>query len=140
MSAMQDGSTPLHLAVLQGSVPLVQCLLRCNADVSLQNRHGDTPLHYAYLTGDNALIRYSCVIYRIVRFPAHTALAAYSKQRRRDRRLSQLSTLRGIPHLDFSPLPVIFPIRKRQMDFLIALANKSLMELSYSVNCGIGYG
>jgi hypothetical protein len=39
--------TPLHAAVLKGSVPLAKFLLSEGADVNRKTKYGDTPLHFA---------------------------------------------------------------------------------------------
>lgn len=50
-----DGNTPLHIAVLSGSVESVEALLAAGADVHTTNHHGWTPLESAlYGSGDQA--------------------------------------------------------------------------------------
>jgi len=46
-----DGATPLHAAVYNGKVAVVEQLLRLNADVNARNELGSTPIHDAIASG-----------------------------------------------------------------------------------------
>jgi hypothetical protein len=46
-----DGATPLHAAVYNGKVAVVEQLLRLNADVNARNELGSTPIHDAIVSG-----------------------------------------------------------------------------------------
>lgn len=41
------GSTPLHLAVLEGSLKVVQCLVESGANLKAADKYGHTSLHLA---------------------------------------------------------------------------------------------
>ena len=43
-----EGNSPLHLAVLQGSLESVRLLIEHEADLNLKNIRGDTALHLAF--------------------------------------------------------------------------------------------
>ena len=51
------GSMPLHLAVAQGNLPMVELLVAKGADVNAQDEHGDTPLALANFGGHEAITR-----------------------------------------------------------------------------------
>ena len=46
-SADEDGFTPLHLAVIQGNVALVNLLLANNANVNALDNEGHSVVHWA---------------------------------------------------------------------------------------------
>lgn len=54
--AAPDGTTPLHLAVQQDDLELVDLLLKAGADARAANRYGATPLFVACQNGNAALI------------------------------------------------------------------------------------
>lgn len=43
--------TPLHLAVVMNTSPIVRMLVVCGASLTARDRHGDTPLHLACARG-----------------------------------------------------------------------------------------
>jgi hypothetical protein len=51
-NAKEDGSTPLHLAVLKEHADIAKLLLEHGADVNAKDKYGGTPLHRAVLTED----------------------------------------------------------------------------------------
>lgn len=53
-SADEDGFTPLHLAVIQGNMALVNLLLANKADVNALDNEGHSVVHWA--TGKNILM------------------------------------------------------------------------------------
>ena len=55
-AAEPDGSTALHWAAQQDSLPLAELLIAAGADVKAATRHGITPLALACTNGDAALI------------------------------------------------------------------------------------
>ena len=55
--SFDDASTPLHLASRKGHIDLVQVLVGCGADVSVQDKNGWTPLHWASDLGREAMAR-----------------------------------------------------------------------------------
>ena len=52
-----EDETPLHSAVLTGSVEIVQILLNMFAELNSQDNDGKTPLHYSCMVGNVALTR-----------------------------------------------------------------------------------
>lgn len=48
---MQDGTTPLHLAALQGHPPMIVLLLANGASVNAEDVDGQTPLFVAAAAG-----------------------------------------------------------------------------------------
>lgn len=46
-SADEDGFTPLHLAVIQGNMPLVNLLLANKANVNALDKEGHSVIHWA---------------------------------------------------------------------------------------------
>lgn len=51
-SADEDGFTPLHLAVIQGNISLVNLLLANNANVNLLDNEGHSVVHWATVCGE----------------------------------------------------------------------------------------
>lgn len=49
----KNNKTPLHLAVENNNLEMVQALLIAGADVKVKNNHDDTPLYYIAITDDN---------------------------------------------------------------------------------------
>ncbi|GBP10818.1 hypothetical protein EVAR_72789_1 [Eumeta japonica] len=41
----KDGNTPLHIAIEQKLVPIVQCLVVFGCDINFKNKNGQTPRH-----------------------------------------------------------------------------------------------
>jgi ankyrin repeat protein len=52
----ENGCTPLHWAVEQGSEDAARALLAAGADKNATNNRGETPLHYAQQEGNAALV------------------------------------------------------------------------------------
>ncbi len=50
-------NTALHFAIIKKNVEIIRQLLRCNANVNLQNSSGDTPLHLAARQNNSDLVR-----------------------------------------------------------------------------------
>ncbi len=67
-----DGLTPLHIAVQQGNVELINSLLAAGADPDLKNKAGGTPLTYAASHENFAvhLSRYDLIIQSLVQHGA----------------------------------------------------------------------
>ena len=55
-AAETDGTTPLHWAVRQDDLELVERLLDAGADVAAANRYGITPVHLAAVNGSTAVL------------------------------------------------------------------------------------
>lgn len=54
-----NGSTPLHFAVLTGNLPLIDYLIGCNKNlVNEANFKGETPLHWSCSSSNYELIEY----------------------------------------------------------------------------------
>ena len=45
-----DGEVPLHMAAMEGHLPIVKYLIETVADKNPSNEVGNTPLHWAALT------------------------------------------------------------------------------------------
>lgn len=52
------GNTPLHIAAVNGSVPLVEMLLSKGADINAVNTQLNTPLHLAIMNGKDEVCKY----------------------------------------------------------------------------------
>ena len=52
-----EDETPLHSAVLTGSVEIVQILLNMFAELNSQDNDGKTPLHYSCMVGNIAVTK-----------------------------------------------------------------------------------
>jgi ankyrin repeat protein len=53
---MQEGVTPLILAVMTGNAKVVERLLKSGADVNLKANNGTTPLAAAHSRADTSLV------------------------------------------------------------------------------------
>ena len=71
---LQDGMhrTALHYAVAKRNVPVLQFLLRCGADPSLQDEEGNTPIHMAAMDDSEEIM--SCFLRRNVSLDTVNAL------------------------------------------------------------------
>uniref|UniRef100_A0A1I8MW53 Uncharacterized protein n=1 Tax=Musca domestica TaxID=7370 RepID=A0A1I8MW53_MUSDO len=56
-SADEDGFTPLHLAVIQGNLAMVNLLLANKADVNAVDKEGHSVVHWATVCGEVAALR-----------------------------------------------------------------------------------
>lgn len=56
-SADDDGFTPLHLAVIQGNVPLVNLLVANKANVNAVDNEGHSVVHWATVCGEIDALR-----------------------------------------------------------------------------------
>jgi hypothetical protein len=61
---MQDGSTPLWLAVWKGRVEVIRLLVESGADLEIPRGDVSTPLHMACKTGNVAVAAFLCVTRR----------------------------------------------------------------------------
>ena len=55
--ADQDGRTPLHWAVMQGNIEVMQALLAAGSDANRGDSEGRTPLHMTVLMQNEAMLR-----------------------------------------------------------------------------------
>jgi uncharacterized protein len=55
-AAAPDGTTPLHWAVYNNNIDLVERLIAAGADVAVKNRYGSTPMTEAAVVGNAAVI------------------------------------------------------------------------------------
>jgi hypothetical protein len=92
-----DGNTPLHIAAMLGSRPMIEALLDAGADVHAKNRHGATPLVAALWNGGP--------------HQADVAGALFSAGASRDERLAGGDTLlhvaAGTPEVQASVIAVL---------------------------------
>ena len=48
VSVLQDGGTPLHVALLKSSFDVAELLIRSGADVNAKDQVSPTPIHLMY--------------------------------------------------------------------------------------------
>ena len=53
-----NGNTALHIACRHGFLSIVQCLIKYNAKVNIQNEYSITPLHYACISGQRNIVEH----------------------------------------------------------------------------------